>query len=53
VDKPGFILPPPTNGVSLTGPDGAVTEIDPGDRRILPSGSRLMPGEFGVSVVLG
>lgn len=39
-----------TNGVSITAPDGTVTDLDPGDREILDSGSRLILGEFGVTV---
>ncbi len=39
-----------TNGVSITAPDGRVTDLDPGGQGFLESGSRLILGEFGVAV---
>lgn len=39
-----------TNGVSITAPDGLVTDLDPGGHGFLESGSRLILGEFGVTV---
>ena len=39
-----------TNGVSITDPDGRVTDLDPNGQGILEAGSRLILGEFGVTV---
>jgi hypothetical protein len=42
-----------TNGVGAVASDGAISVLEPGVRTRVASGTRLMLGEFAITVVFG